>query len=124
MTKSVDWVEFALNRIGKKPIYRIQGDRAFLEGGDFIPMRNYAMIGCGLRTTPAAICQLMENDLLGKDTLVVVRDAWKSQIQMHLDTYCNGCYIPSSPSSSCRLPPQVMKRSELWYKWLSRINFR
>ena len=87
--RECDLVEFALNRIGKKPIYRIQGEDAFLEGGDFIPMRDYAMIGCGLRTTPAAIQQLMDNDLLGKDTLVVVNDAWKSQIQMHLDTYCN-----------------------------------
>lgn len=88
-SRECDLVEFALNRIGKKPIYRIQGDSAFLEGGDFIPMRDYAMIGCGLRTTPAAIQQLMDHDLLGKDTLVVVNDSWKSQIQMHLDTYCN-----------------------------------
>ena len=87
--RECDLVEFALQRIGKQPIYRIQGDDAFLEGGDFIPMRDYAMIGCGLRTTPAAIQQLMDHDLLGKDTLVVVNDAWKSQIQMHLDTYCN-----------------------------------
>ena len=87
--RECDLVEFALNRIGRTPIYRIQGEDAFLEGGDFIPMRDYAMIGCGLRTTQAAIQQLMDNDLLGKDTLVVVNDAWKSQIQMHLDTYCN-----------------------------------
>lgn len=87
--RECDLVEFALKRIGKKPIYRIQGDDAFLEGGDFIPMRDYAMIGCGLRTTPSAIQQLMNHDLLGKDTLVVVKDSWKSQIQMHLDTYCN-----------------------------------
>ena len=88
-SRECDLVEFALKRIGKQPIYRIQGEDAFLEGGDFIPVRNYAMIGCGLRTTPAAIRQLMDNDLLGKDTLVVVNDPWKSQIQMHLDTYCN-----------------------------------
>lgn len=88
-SRECDLVEFALTRIGKKPIYRIHGDSAFLEGGDFIPMRDYAMIGCGLRTTPSAIRQLMEKDLLGKDTLVVVNDSWKSQIQMHLDTYFN-----------------------------------
>ena len=88
-SRECDLVEFGLKRIGKEPIYRIQGDSAFLEGGDFIPMRDYAMIGCGLRTTPSAIKQLMDNDLLGKDTLVVVNDPWKSQIQMHLDTYFN-----------------------------------
>ena len=36
-----------------------------------------------------AIDQLMENDWLGTDRLMVVRDNWLEQEQMHLDTYFN-----------------------------------
>lgn len=81
--------EFCLNKIGFPPIHKIEGDDAFLEGGDFLPFGNYAFIGRGLRTTQAAIDQLMEKDLLGCDKLVVVRDVWDEQEQMHLDTYFN-----------------------------------
>ncbi len=81
--------EFCLDKIGMPPIYRISGEGAYLEGGDFLPFGNTAFIGRGLRTTQAAIDQLMDNDLLGADTLVVVKDRWLSQEQMHLDTYFN-----------------------------------
>lgn len=84
-----DIVEFCYRKLGEEPIYRIQGDSAFLEGGDYLPFGSLSFMGQGLRTSQAAIDQLLENDLIGKDTLVVVRDAWKSQDQMHLDTYFN-----------------------------------
>ncbi len=81
--------EFCLEKIGLTPIHKISGENAFLEGGDFLPFGNVAFIGRGLRTTQEAIDQLMDNDLLGCDTLVVVKDRWLSQEQMHLDTYFN-----------------------------------
>lgn len=81
--------EFCLNKIGMPPIGRITGPGAYLEGGDFLPFGSSAFIGCGLRTTQKAIDQLMENDLLGTDKLMVVRDNWLEQEQMHLDTYFN-----------------------------------
>jgi arginine deiminase len=81
--------EFCLNKIGMPPIGRISGEGAYLEGGDFLPMGRTAFIGCGLRTTQPAIDQLMDNDLLGCDTLVVVHDRWLEQEQMHLDTFFN-----------------------------------
>lgn len=81
--------EFCLNKIGMPPIGRITGTGAYLEGGDFLPFGSSAFIGCGLRTTQKAIDQLMENDLLGTDKLMVVRDNWLEQEQMHLDTYFN-----------------------------------
>lgn len=81
--------EFCLDKINMSPIYKIEGEEAFLEGGDFLPFGNSAFIGRGLRTTQAAIDQLMENDLLGCDRLIVVRDVWGEQEQMHLDTYFN-----------------------------------
>lgn len=84
-----DIAEFCYRKLGEQPIYRIEGEDAFLEGGDYLPFGTLSFIGCGLRTTQAAIDQLLEHDLIGKDTLVVVRDQWKSQDQMHLDTYFN-----------------------------------
>ena len=84
-----DIAELCYKKLGEEPIYRITGDNAFLEGGDYLPFGTLSFIGCGLRTTQEAIDQLLDNDLIGKDTLVVVKDAWKSQEQMHLDTYFN-----------------------------------
>lgn len=84
-----DIAEFCYRKLDERPIYRIEGEDAFLEGGDYLPFGTLSFIGCGLRTTQAAIDQLLEHDLIGKDTLVVVRDQWKSQDQMHLDTYFN-----------------------------------
>lgn len=81
--------DFCLRKIGMAPIGRISGDGAYLEGGDFLPFGSSAFIGCGLRTTQKAIDQLMENDWLGTDKLMVVRDRWLEQEQMHLDTYFN-----------------------------------
>ena len=84
-----DLVAFCLHKLGIEPLGRIEGEDAFLEGGDYLPMSDFAFINCGLRTTAAAIEQLMTNDWLGKDRLVVVQDRWKSQKQMHLDTFFN-----------------------------------
>ena len=80
-------VAFCLTKLGYPPIHRITGEGAFIEGGDYIPMRDFDLIGCGLRTTMPAIEQLMDRDLLGKDMLVVVHDRRLQQAQMHLDTY-------------------------------------
>lgn len=81
--------EFCLEKLGMPPIHKIDGEEAYLEGGDFLPFGNSALIGCGLRTTQAAIDQLLQNDLLGCDRLIVVKDPWGEQEQMHLDTYFN-----------------------------------
>lgn len=82
-------VEFCLEKIGLSPIGRIEDDDAYLEGGDFLPFGRNAFIGCGMRTTQSAINQLMDNDWIGCDTLVVVKDRLWEQEQMHLDTYFN-----------------------------------
>ena len=76
-------------KIGMKPLHRIEGEGAHLEGGDFYPFGDTAFIGCGMRTTQPAIDQLMEHDLLGCNRLVVVKDRLFSQAEMHLDTYFN-----------------------------------
>ncbi len=81
--------QFCLDKIGVPVIAHIEGEDAYLEGGDFLQFFNSAFIGCGLRTTPAAIEQLMSRNLLGYDRLMVVKDNWLEQEQMHLDTYFN-----------------------------------
>lgn len=85
----VDVIEACYRQLGYEPIYRISGANSYLEGGDYIPFGTFAMIGQGLRTTQGAIDEMMEHDVIGHDTLVVVRDHWKDQYQMHLDTYFN-----------------------------------
>lgn len=88
--KECELVEFCLKKLDLPTIGKIEkGSGAYLEGGDFIPFGNKAFIGCGLRTTQQAIDQLMNNDWLGCDSLIVVNDHWKNQVQMHLDTYFN-----------------------------------
>lgn len=85
----VDIIEACYEQLGYNPVWRIQGEGNYLEGGDYIPFGTIGLIGCGLRTTMGAIEQMMQQDVMGHDTIVVVNDHWKDQYQMHLDTYCN-----------------------------------
>jgi len=81
-------VRFAYAKIGVSPVYAVTGS-ARLEGGDFIPAGDTALIGQGLRTNPEAIRQLLQNRVFGTPRVAVVKDSWKNQDQMHLDTYFN-----------------------------------
>lgn len=85
----VDIIEACYEQLGYKPVWRIEGEGNYLEGGDYIPFGTLGLIGCGLRTTKGAVDQMMEHDVMGHDTIVVVNDHWKDQYQMHLDTYFN-----------------------------------
>jgi len=81
-------VRFAYGKLGITPVYAVTGT-ARLEGGDFIPAGDTALIGQGLRTNPEAIRQLLQNRVFGSQRVAVVKDSWKNQDQMHLDTYFN-----------------------------------
>lgn len=72
--------------LGIKPVCEISGDGR-LEGGDYIPAGNISFIGCGMRTNIEAINQMMKADAFGHDTVVVVRDHLRWQMEMHLDTH-------------------------------------
>ena len=85
----VNLVRYCYTHLGIRPIYQVQGEGAYLEGGDYFPCSTVSLIGCGMRTTQVAIDQLMDRDLFGHDTVVVVRDRLFSQAQMHLDTWFN-----------------------------------
>lgn len=85
----VDIIEACYEKLGYNPVWRIEGEGNYLEGGDYIPFGTMGLIGCGLRTTFGAIEQMMQQDVMGHDTIVVVNERWKDQYQMHLDTYFN-----------------------------------
>lgn len=85
----VDIIEKCYEQLGERAVYRISGENSYLEGGDYIPFGTISLIGQGLRTNQNAIDELLENDCFGHDTVVVVRDCWRDQYQMHLDTYFN-----------------------------------
>jgi len=81
-------MRFVLRKLGIEPIYEVTGDGR-LEGGDFIPAGDTAFIGQGLRTNAEGVRQLLEHEVFGVPRVVVVKEPWKSQDQMHLDTYFN-----------------------------------
>ncbi|MCF7800069.1 hypothetical protein K9M16_03675, partial [Candidatus Babeliales bacterium] len=84
----IDVMEFVFNKLGIKPIYRIEGEGR-LEGGDYIPVGDFALMGQGLRTNAEGIKQLLENNVFDFSEIVIVKDPFKHQDQMHLDTYFN-----------------------------------
>ncbi len=83
-----DVIDLCYRHLGVAPILRIEGDGR-LEGGDYIPAGTVAFIGCGMRTNPEGIRQIMDADAFGHDTIVVVHDHKRWQMQMHLDTHFN-----------------------------------
>lgn len=87
-------IKFVLQKLGVKPIYEMlpsvpSQPEAYLEGGDFLSADNVSFIGQGLRTNPAAVHLLLNEKVFGTDYVAVVRDPWKNQQEMHLDTYFN-----------------------------------
>ena len=83
-----DIIELCYRHLGVEPLLRISGEGR-LEGGDYIPAGTIAFIGCGMRTNDAGIRQIMDADAFGHDTIVVVHDHKRWQMQMHLDTHFN-----------------------------------
>ena len=75
-------------QLGITPVYEVTGEGR-LEGGDYFPAGGISFIGCGMRTNIEAIRQLMEADAFGHDTVIVVRDHLRWQMEMHLDTHFN-----------------------------------
>lgn len=86
--QETDIIEVCYQHLGVNPVLRIEGEGR-LEGGDYIPAGTIAFIGCGMRTNDEGIRQIMDADAFGHDTVVVVRDHKRWQMQMHLDTHFN-----------------------------------
>ncbi|PXF43088.1 Arginine deiminase [Gracilariopsis chorda] len=88
--REVDIMEFCFRKLGLDVIGRIPHP-GHLEGGDFFPLgEKLCLIGIGPRSDWAAVEYLMERDLLGTDTVAVVKDEFEQkQERMHLDTVFN-----------------------------------
>jgi arginine deiminase len=86
-------VRAALEALGVAPIFEIDPP-GILEGGDFMPFGEWALIGIGARSNQDAVeqlCTLPGANSLGYKYLAVVNDPekdplWQQQ-EMHLDTY-------------------------------------
>lgn len=85
--REVDIMEFCFDKLGLNVIGRIPAP-AFLEGGDFFPVGDgLSLIGVGPRSDLNAVHYLLENDLVGTETIGVVKDLFEQkQERMHLDT--------------------------------------
>jgi len=81
-------IRACLEYLGYPPVFELTGEGR-LEGGDYLPAGTKSFIGCGMRTNIEAIEQMMESDVLGHDTVVVVYDHLRWQMEMHLDTHFN-----------------------------------
>lgn len=82
-------VRLCYQYLGNHVVYAISGEGARMEGGDYLPFGTLSFVGEGLRTNRAAILELLNADVVGHDTLVVVKDALRKSSEMHLDTYFN-----------------------------------
>lgn len=96
---------------GIKPILEITGEGR-LEGGDYIPAGNVSFIGCGMRTNMEAINQMLEADVFGHDTVIVVKDHLRWQMEMHLDTHFN---IIDKDLCTMQLSRMIAKKGEPAY---------
>jgi arginine deiminase len=87
----VDIMEVVLKTLGVKPIYRVQDQEGggFIEGGDYFSMGDFCLLGIGSRSDYNGAKQLIDNDVFGFDTVVLVDDMDSDQSRMHLDTYYN-----------------------------------
>ena len=81
-------IKFVLKKMSITPIYEVKG-AGRLEGGDYFSAGEVAFIGQGLRTNAEGVKQLLEHQVFGTSLVAVVKDNWKNQEEMHLDTYFN-----------------------------------
>ncbi|MGC8537765.1 MAG: arginine deiminase family protein [Candidatus Micrarchaeia archaeon] len=93
----------------KAPIIGVAKHPATIEGGDFMPMGDFALLGCGSRTNGLGVKQFLAADP-GYDEIAVVHRprhpllppaSAEPMIDMHLDTYFNvaGSSIAVGPST-------------------------
>ncbi|MGA2935043.1 MAG: arginine deiminase family protein [Methanomicrobiales archaeon] len=82
-----------LKALGVEPVHRVSQGR--FEGGDFIPAGEFALVGCGSRTNPEGVRDLLAGGM-GFDEIAVVREpkhplisGRDHMVNMHLDTYLN-----------------------------------
>lgn len=92
-SEEVGLTSLGLAALGVEPVHRI--GRGRFEGGDFLPAGEFALVGCGSRTNPEGVQDLLAGGL-GFDEVAVVREprhplinGRDHMVNMHLDTYLN-----------------------------------
>ncbi|MDD1659388.1 MAG: arginine deiminase family protein [Methanomicrobiales archaeon] len=82
-----------LRALEVEPVHRVSEGK--FEGGDFIPAREFALVGCGSRTNPEGVRDLLAGGI-AFDEVGVVREpkhplisGHDHMVNMHLDTYLN-----------------------------------
>jgi arginine deiminase len=82
-----------LRALGVEPVHQVSQGR--FEGGDFLPAGEFALVGCGSRTNPEGVHDLLAGGM-GFDEVAVVREprhplitGRDPMVNMHLDTYLN-----------------------------------
>ena len=88
--------KFVWQALGEQIIHETQSPGTF-EGGDFIPMKDFALVGFGDRTNRSGVDQMLEFGLNFDEVAVVHQpshplipgDEIDPMIDMHVDTYFN-----------------------------------
>lgn len=113
--------ELGLESLGIRPVYKVSD--GFLEGGDFIPLREFALIGVGYRTDKTGAREVMDRGLEFEEVGLVYQPS--SMQHMHLDTYFN---VPSSSlyvveeSLSSSLSVEVFEKSGDSYVYVETVR--
>jgi arginine deiminase len=91
--RETEITSFAWRALGEPPVMEVQ--RGTFEGGDFLPAGDFALIGTGDRTSPAAVQEILAQGVGFVEVGVVhqprhpLLDAPDPMVNMHLDTYMN-----------------------------------
>jgi arginine deiminase len=92
-SEEVEVTSLGLAALGIEPVHRVSRGR--FEGGDFLPAGDFALVGCGSRTNPEGVQDLLGRGI-GTPEVAVVReprhplvDGRDPMVNMHLDTYLN-----------------------------------
>ncbi len=91
--RETEITSFAWRALGEPPILQIK--RGTFEGGDFLPAGDFALLGTGDRSSPAAIQEILSAGVGFVEVGVVhqprhpLLDAPDPMVNMHLDTYMN-----------------------------------
>ena len=91
--EEVGITSLGLAALGIEPVHRVGHGR--FEGGDFLPAGDFALVGCGSRTNPEGVQDLLGAGI-GTGEVAVVREprhplihGRDHMVNMHLDTYLN-----------------------------------
>jgi arginine deiminase len=89
----VEVTSLGLAALGIEPVHQV--GRGRFEGGDFLPAGDFALVGCGSRTNPEGVRDLLAGGI-GTPEVAVVREprhplvtGRDHMVNMHLDTYLN-----------------------------------